>query len=202
VKYLDKDTGASVADDKYVGDKEVGTSVTENAITVGGYNALDPTEQTITLEESGNVITFYYEKQPVLTEYVVKYLDKDTNEPVASEKSVSDLEVGTSVSETAIGVDGYAALEPTEATLVLAETGNEIIFYYQKLTTYTIHYCDDFSGEDIAEPKTVTDVPVGETYTEYALDILGYTPLDNEITFTLMESGNDYYLYYINSDTD
>ena len=52
------------------------------------------------------------------------------------------------------------------------------------------------TGEDIGEPKTVTDVPVGETYTEYALDIPGYVALYNEITFTLMESGNDYYLYY------
>ena len=137
-----------------------------------------------------------------LTDYVVKYLDKDTNEPVADEKTESGLEVGTSVTETAIPVGGYAALDPTEATLVLAESGNEIIFYYQKLTTYTIHYCDAFSGEDIAEPKTVTDVPVGETYTEYALDILGYTPLDNEITFTLMESGNDYYFYYVKSGWD
>lgn len=132
----------------------------------------------------------------------MKYLDKDTNEPVADEKTESGLEVGTSVTETAIPVGGYAALDPTEATLVLAETGNEIIFYYQKLTTYTIHYCDDLTEEEIEEPKTVTDVPVGETYTEYAIYIRGYVALDNEITFTLMESGNDYYLYYIEDDTD
>ena len=132
----------------------------------------------------------------------MKYLDKDTNEPVAADKVQTGLEVGTSVTESAIPVDGYTAVDPTEATLVLAETGNEIIFYYQKLTTYTIHYCDDFSGEEIEDPKTVPDVPVGETYTEYAIDIRGYIALDNEITFTLMESGNDYYLYYTKSGVD
>ncbi len=202
VKYLDKDTNEPVAADKVQTGLEVGTSVTESAIPVDGYTAVDPTEATLVLAETGNEIIFYYEKQPVLTDYVVKYLDKDTNEPVADEKTESGLEVGTSVTETAIPVGGYAALDPTEATLVLAETGNEIIFYYQKLTTYTIHYCDDLTEEEIEEPKTVTDVPVGETYTEYAIYIRGYVALDNEITFTLMESGNDYYLYYIEDDTD
>jgi hypothetical protein len=202
VKYLDKDTNESVAADKVQTDLEVGTSVTESAIPVDGYAALDPTEATLVLAETGNEIIFYYERQPVLTDYVVKYLDKDTNEPVADEKTESGLEVGTSVTETAIPVGGYAALDPTEAPLVLAETGNEIIFYYQKLTTYTIHYCDDMTGEEIAAPKTVTDVPVGETYTEYAISIRGYIALDNEITFTLKENGNDYYLYYMWDNVD
>ena len=145
--------------------------------------------------EACNVITFYYEKI-ALADYTVKYLDKDTNEPVAADKVQTGLEVGTIVTETAIPVGGYAALDPTGTTLVLAETGNEIIFYYQKLTTYTIHYCDFYSGEEIEDPKTVTDVPVGETYTEYAIYIPRYKALEDEITFTLMESGNDYYLYY------
>ena len=180
----------------------VRTEVTETAVDVEGYTALDPTEATLVLDESGNEIVFWYEQAPVLTDYVVKYLDKDTNEPVADEKTESGLEVGTSVTETAIPVSGYAALDPTEAPLGLAETGNEIIFYYQKLTTYTIHYCDAMTGEEIAAPKTVTDVPVGETYTEYAIDILGYVALDNKITFTLMESGNEYYLYYLWDNVD
>ena len=68
---------------------------------------------------------------------VVKYLDKDTNEPVADEKTESGLEVGTSVTETAIPVDGYTAVDPTEATLILAETGNEIIFYYERQPVLT-----------------------------------------------------------------
>ena len=46
-------------------------------------------------------------------------------------------------------MEGYRALEPTDATLVLVENGNEIIFYYQKLTSYTIHYVDMFTGESI-----------------------------------------------------
>ena len=58
------------------------------------------------------------------------------------------------------------------------------------------------TGEEIAEPKTVPDVPVGLTVTEYAISIAGYIPLDDWTTFTLMESGYDYYFYYLNDNVD
>ena len=173
--------------------------MTENAIPVDGYTAVDPTEATLVLAEDGNEIIFYYEKMPALTDYVVKYLDKDTNEPVAADKVQTGLEVGTSVTENAIDVDGYDAIDPTEVTLVLAEGGNEIIFYYEKqpvLTSYTIRYVDEDSEEEIAPSKIVTAVPVGETITEYAISISEFVALDNEITFTLAESGNEYIFYY------
>ena len=96
------------------------------------------------------------EKPIPLTSYVVKYLDKDTNEPVADEKTESGLEVGTSVTETAIPVDGYTAVDPTEATLILAETGNEIIFYYERqpvLTDYVVKYLDKDTNEPVAADK-------------------------------------------------
>ena len=133
VKYLDKASNEPVASEKSVSDLEVGTEVTETAIEVDGYDALDPTEVTIELIDGENVIIFYYDKQPVLTDYVVKYLEKGTNEPVAEQKTVEGKEVGTTVTESAIDVDGYDAMDPTEVTLVLAEDGNEIIFYYEKM---------------------------------------------------------------------
>ena len=198
VKYLDVNTNEPVADEKTVTGLEVGTYVAESAISVDGYTALEPTEATLELAETGNEIIFYYQKLPVLTDYTVKYLDVDTEEPVAPEKGETGLEVGTSVSETAIGVDGYAALDPTEATLELAESGNEIIFYYQKLTSYTVRYLYLYEGTDwdVDEPKIVTDVPVGDTITEYAREVFGFIPRNLEITFTLKESGNEVCFYY------
>ena len=70
------------------------------------------------------------------------------------------------MSESAIPVEGYRALEPTDATLVLVENGNEIIFYYQKLTSYTIHYVDMFTRESIYASKSVIEIPVGAVITE------------------------------------
>ncbi|WP_192960800.1 sortase B protein-sorting domain-containing protein [Ruthenibacterium lactatiformans] len=200
VKYLDKDTNEPVADEKTESGLEVGTSVTETAIPVGCYTAVEPTEATLVLAETGNEIIFYYEKQPVLTDYVVKYLDKDTNEPVADEKTESGLEVGTSVTENAIPVDGYTAVDPTEATLVLAETGNEIIFYYEKLpvlTGYVVKYVDVDSGEPLAPEKEVGNVEIGSEITEVGVDIFGYILLPpSECTLVMGESGNVFIFYY------
>ncbi|MBR2594036.1 MAG: hypothetical protein IKD83_05360 [Firmicutes bacterium] len=140
------------------------------------------------------------EKPIPLTDYVVKYLDIDTLEPVTEDKTVTGLEVGTSVNENAVGVDGYTALDPTEATLVLAENGNEIIFYYKKqpvLTSYTIYYLDANTEEMISPPKIKTNVPIGDSITEYAVEVSDYYPIGTSINFTTKESGNEYKFYYL-----
>ena len=66
----------------------------------------------------------------ISTDYTVRYLDRDTGEPVAPDRVVRGLEVGTSVTERAIAVDGYKASLPRARTITLAESGNVIIFYY------------------------------------------------------------------------
>ena len=134
------------------------------------------------------------------TSYTVKYLNKATNEPLAAEKTMTGLEVGASIAESAIVIDGYEALDPTEVTIELAKSGNEIIFYYEKdvvLASYTIHYVDIDTGEEIAPPKTVTGLPVGETIGERAIYVDKYrrlAPID--ITFILDEGDNEYTFYY------
>ncbi|MDR1993368.1 MAG: InlB B-repeat-containing protein, partial [Nitrososphaerota archaeon] len=61
VNYLEQGTNKVLADQKVEGDQVFGTKVTACAIDITGYNKVDPTEVTITIAVSGNVITFYYE---------------------------------------------------------------------------------------------------------------------------------------------
>ena len=164
VHYYENGTTNSVWPDKVVKDGGFSSdSVTERAIDVPGWTALDPTEKSIILEvdASLNVIIFYYEKDtsaPVLTDYTVRYLDKATGDDVAPEKYVPDKEVGTSVTEAAVAVDGYHVSEtddqnnpqPEEISLELAESGNEIIFWYE-MQTFTLTY--------VALPDPVYGVP-------------------------------------------
>ena len=70
------------------------------------------------------------EKPVTLTDYVVKYLSVENGRRLKRDKTVSDVPVGTTVTEYAIEIAGYTALAPTEVPRVLAESGNEIIFYY------------------------------------------------------------------------
>ena len=131
VKYLNKATNEPLAAEKTMTGLEVGASIAESAIVIDGYEALDPTEVTIELAESDNEIIFWYEEDaPTHTSYVVKYLDAVTGDPVDSDKVVTDVEIGSTVREYAIGIDGYEALDPTEVTIELAESDNEIIFWY------------------------------------------------------------------------
>ena len=208
VKYLDKATSDPVADQKTVSGKEVGTTVTEAAVEVAGYTALAPTEQSIELAESGNEIIFWYEPEaPALTDYVVKYLEKGTNEPVAEQKTVEGKEVGTTVTETAVAAAGYTALAPTEQSIELAESGNEIIFWYEKeapaLTDYVVKYLDVETNEPVAPDKVVTDVEIGSTVRERAIDVDGYETLDpTSETLVLTESGNEIVFWYLRIEED
>ena len=200
VKYLEKDTNTPVADEKTVTNVEVGTEVSEKAITVEGYNALDPTSATIVIVEGSNEIIFWYEKTVKYADYTVKYLEKDTNNPVADEKTVTDVAIGTEVSEDAITVEGYDALDPTSATIEIVKGSNEIIFWYEKsvvLTEYTVKYLNKKNNRPLASSKTVTDVPVGSTVTEQAIDIEECIAEDpTEVTLVLAESGNEIIFWY------
>jgi hypothetical protein len=60
VNYLEQDTDAVLADQKVVGGQTYLAEVTESAIVITGYDQVAPTSVTITIAETGNVITFYY----------------------------------------------------------------------------------------------------------------------------------------------
>jgi len=60
VYYYVQGTTNAVANAKIVTGQTMGGSVTETAVSVSGYAALAPTSVTITLNATGNVITFFY----------------------------------------------------------------------------------------------------------------------------------------------
>jgi len=61
VKYVDKN-GKDIHDSKRVNGATIGAQVTETAVEVDGYTP-DTASQTITLQSSGNVITFTYSRE-------------------------------------------------------------------------------------------------------------------------------------------
>lgn len=81
-----------------------------------------------------NIITFYYEKdeKTPMTTYVVRYLDIESFEALCEEKAVEDVEIGSSITETAVSIDGYDVVQPSEMTMIMKEKDNEFIFYYIK----------------------------------------------------------------------
>ena len=163
-----------------------------------------------TEENDTNVYTFWYvQKQAV--PYTVKYLNKETGEPVATEKTVSDNRKAV-VTETFVPVSGMMPDAYQKRLVVSAEDGavNEIIFYYTKDTTHAYykitHYTEnlgtDASGNptwtEYASSQAVGDI--GSTYNAEPMTISGFT-YDSTVEGTvtsgeLTANGLELKLYY------
>ena len=115
-----------------------------------------------TAENNTNAYTFWYVQKEAVP-YTVKYLNKETGEPVATEKTVSDNRKAV-VTETFVPVSGMLPDAYQKRLVVSAEEGavNEIIFYYTEDTTHAYYKITHYT-ENLA-----TDAYGNPTWTEYA----------------------------------
>lgn len=166
---------------------------------------------TIDIEnEANNSYTFWYVQRDAVP-YTVKYLNKETGEPVATEKTVSDNRKAV-VTETFVPVSGMMPDAYQKRLVVSAEEGavNEIIFYYTedtthayyKITHYTENLAKDAQGNttwtEYASSQAVGDI--GTTYNADPMTIPGFT-YDSTVAGTvasgeLTANGLELKLYY------
>lgn len=163
-----------------------------------------------TAENDTNVYTFWYVQKKAVP-YTVKYLNKETGEPVADEKTVSNNRKAV-VTETFVPVKGMMPDAYQKRLVVSAEEGavNEIIFYYTedtthayyKITHYTENLATDAQGNktwrEYASSQAVGDI--GTTYTADPMTIPGFT-YDSNVSGTvtsgeLTANGLELKLYY------
>ena len=135
--------------------------------------------------DANNTFTFWYVQKEAVP-YTVKYLNKETGAPVATEKIVSDNRKAV-VTETFVPVSGMMPDAYQKRLVVSAEEGavNEIIFYYTedtthayyKITHYTENLGTDASGNptwtEYASSQAVGDI--GSTYNADPMTIPGFT---------------------------
>lgn len=195
VKYLEKGTEKSIIADKKVTGKTYNEEVTEYADSLYGWNLVSENEQSIKLDSDNKVITFYYEK--VKVNYVVKYLEKDTDnevsKPVTKEAYLID-----PATEEAIEVKGYKLVSDNKMSLRLTlEDENIIVFYYEKVkVNYTVKYLDSTTKEEII-PSVSKDGLFFDIVTEKAANIEGYNLVSlGEVTIELNEDSNEIVFYY------
>ena len=198
VNYYLKDTTTKLAESKPLSELTFGSSVSENAIEIAGYNKVEPTSQTITVALEGNEINFYYTARTDLTGMVNYYL-KDTTTKLAESKPLSGLTFGSSVSENAIEIAGYNKVEPTSATITVELEGNEINFYYTARTDLTgiVNYYLKDTTTKLAESKPLSGLTYKGTVTEQAIEIAGYNKVEpTSQTITVALEGNEINFYY------
>ena len=161
-----------------------------------GYLKVNPSE-TIIIDVNKNEIIFYYKKDQGLT-YIVKYLEKDTNETLIDDKVVEGNTFKDEISETSVNIDGYIAEEPTSQTIVIGMNENVITFYYTKRADleYTIKYINKDTNEEIKERVVKDNQVFNSTVTEVAPNITGYNSINNEETITITTGENEIIFYY------
>ena len=105
--------------------------------------------------------------------YTVKYLDESGKE-LADSNIVTGNRIGSSVTETALSIDGYIPDVRSKSINIAAEN-NEIVFTYAEFTSadYTIKYVDK-SGKELLAPVTKTSE--AQRVTENYVNIPGYIP--------------------------
>lgn len=161
---------------------------------------------TIDIEnEANNTFTFWYVRKEAVP-YTVKYLNKETGEPVATEKTVSDNRKAV-VTETFVPVARMMPDAYQKRLVVSGEEGavNEIIFYYTEDTTHAYykitHFTQNTDGESwtvYASSQAVGDI--GKTYSAGPMTIPGFT-FDRTVDGTvesgvLTANGLELKLYY------
>ena len=172
-----KTTGSALAGTTKTFDAKAGDQLYE-AYRTGYFPQTN--SHSLTMDINGNnEFTFVYvpmEKVP----YVVRYLEKGTNEVLHTEKSATTS--SAVVTEKFEVVAGYRP-DAYQKRLVLSANENEnvLTFWYEKDDTHApvqiIHWTQHIAGDGYNEYQSSTDLDgvIGQTYTEASLTIPGYT---------------------------
>lgn len=176
-------TGSALAGTTKTFNAKSGTELNEG-YQVGYFPKVGSHSITIDIEKpENNTFTFVYVPKAEV-EYIVRYLDKATGQPVVVDGvPTPDKTVKTRdavVTETFKQIGGYAP-DAYQKQLVLAAEGNEIIFWYIKDDVHApvqiIHWTQNIAGEGYAEYQKSTNLNgvIDTEYSETPLTITGFT---------------------------
>ena len=202
VNYLEKDTNKVLHEAKVKDGmtfEEVVNSADE-VITIEGYNYDSVDKDTLTIGTGDNVINIYYTKRTDLS-YKVNYLEKDTDKVLSPQKVKDGMTFGTVItsSDEVIKIDGYNydSVVPKE-TLTIGTGDNVINIYYTKRTdlSYTVKYLEKDTNKELHVGKTEENQTFGDSVTEKAVAIDGYTPTKTEETIQIGTGKNEITFYY------
>lgn len=184
IKSVDEN-GDSIGTDTTVS-REIGTSYIAVAPQNAGYTLNDDNSKTITVSKDSNTVTFKYTKDATTpvdptadkADVTVNYVDSEGN-VLQQAKTLTDKEVGSTISEDAPTIDGYTVDQATKTVTVAKDGSSVITFTYTKdavapkTATITTKYVDE-SGKELATAKSDT-AEVGKDFTAKAVDVDGYT---------------------------
>lgn len=203
VRYLEKDTGKVLAEEKYVSDnrKSVVTEVFEQ---INGYMP-DAYQKrlVISANEEENVLTFWYTADTEHAYYIITHwiqnIDGDGYEEYRVIQGPGT--IGATITENALTLSGFnyigykvndSAMKTGLAQGSVAANGLKLDLYYDRiLYPYTVKYLENGTNKELSPSKTTeAQYRYGKVVSENAIDIKGYT-LVSEKTKTRTIRGTD-----------
>ena len=205
VKYVGPDDGVFIAPPTH----------TETVNTGAGYNVASPAVTGYTADKatvSGTMGDADVEETVTYTantdvSYTVNYLEKDTNNVLATAKTVTGKTFNSTVSEDAVAVTGYTVVAPSTQSLTLDAYNKSITFYYTVRTdlSYTINYYKDSvdAANKLGDTVTVdkqtfgTDVTLTETQLNAQKPAVGFmSGVSTPASIAIAVSGNNFNVVY------
>lgn len=189
VKYLNKETGVSVAPEKTVEDNRKAV-VTETFVPVSGMMPDAYQKRLVVSAEEGavNEIIFYYTEDTTHAYYKITHytenLAKDaqgkpTWTEYASSQAVGD--IGTTYNADPMTIPGFtydSTVKETVTSGKLTANGLELKLYYTRNSyPYQVRYLEQGTGKQLADPKNGTG-KYGQVISESAIDITNYDKVD------------------------
>lgn len=188
VKYIDKETGDSLRDDKVVSDNKKAV-VTETFVQIDGYMP-DAYQKRLVVSADGvdNVIIFYYTRDTEHAYYKVTHYIQNADGKTWTEYSSSQAvgDIGTRYTASPMTIQGFEydhinyvadnteIADVTDEGAKLTEKGLEINLYYVRNEyPYKVRYLEQDTGNVLHDPKYGTGL-YGQTVTESAIDIEKY----------------------------
>ncbi|UQS84078.1 MucBP domain-containing protein [Bombilactobacillus thymidiniphilus] len=221
VKYVDVDTNksvqADVVKDYSIGDQYDTTTADLRPKTINGddqtqYNLVTdmsklPSNASGTIVSGGNNVTYYYKAVPKTGKVVIKYVDKDSNNSIAPDTSISGklgdvFDVGA-----APDIKGYTADKSYDGTKTgkYDKSDQTFTFYYTKKPVtgkdVTVRYLDKDTNEELATTVTLSG-DTGSAYNAKKIDIDGYklVNVDGDQSGSFTASPQKVTFYYTKDD--
>ena len=189
------------AEDIKINGKVTSEYATEALTNIPEYYELVSTPEnatgTMTLEQIE--VTYYYRLKSY--QYIVNYLEKDTNQVLKQQKQVEDVIYGTVVDSNTekVNIEGYDFDSFDKNSLTINVTGNTINIYYTKRNdlSYTVNYLEKDTNKVLNTAKVVNNQTYQNQITEQAIDIEGYVKQEpTEQTITIAVESNVINFYY------
>ena len=217
IKYVEKDNNENVIEILVEEDLQVGTeynyTIPENYTKNGLlWRTTEYGDKIYEIEEGTNEILVEYEK--VLSDIVIKYVEKDNNENVIEILIEEDLQVGAEynyiVPEEYISSGMLWKTEDYgDKTHEVIEGLNEIIIEYEKaITNVTILYVEKDNNSNVLNTIDVGLKQIGTTYTyivpEYYAqnEIVWKTTEHGTKTYTIVKGLNEIIVEYEQTDDE